>query len=459
MSAPVAETRLQGVDRAWLEMDTPHQPMVISAVLEFAAGVEPDALLHRFVDTLMRYPRFRQRADDHHSPARWVNAGALDWAYHVHVQRRALGKGAMREAVAQALGLGLDRERPLWRITLFRRRGGGATLLFQVHHALADGIALMHLLMQNVDGANGDSRPPSLAARSHGGPLGRVIDRMQVVNHALSGIAAIWKEDLHHPQHIVEQFHQGRQTLATAARILTLPDDNPDCLLAGTLSGRRVLAWENSVALEQVRRQAQAAGVKINDVLLSALAAAFGRYVECSDGRLDAAQNLRVSIPVNLRPADDPQLGNCFGLVLLDLPIGERDPRRRLRRVSERMQALKTSGEARVILGGLAAAGHMPVAAEQRIVGMLSAKAAAVVSNLPGPKQAVRFAGSTVENLAFWPPQAGGIGIGVSLLSYAGRIRIGVSSDIAAMRNPQIVVDAFQRSLKKPLAKEKALST
>lgn len=443
-----AGSRMSSVDLAWLEMDDAHQPMVVSAILEFERGVAPDELLTRFVDTLMRYDRFHQIADDDRSPPRWVEAGGLDWDYHLHIKREALGKAALRDAVAEALSLGMDRKRPLWRLTLFRRRGGGATLLFRAHHAIADGIALMRLLMQNVDDAPPPHNAPSIAARSHAGPLGRVIDRLEAFNGVLSGLATIWREDLRHPAHIVDQFQQGRQTLATAARVLTLPDDNPPCLHASALSGQRILAWEDCAALDDIRYRARAAGVKVNDILLSALAAAFGHYVEVSEGALAPEQNLRVSIPVNLRPPENDDLGNCFGLVLLDLPIGVRDPARRLDTVARNMRALKDSGEARVILGGLAAAGHMPVSAEKRIVQMLSTKTVAVVSNLPGPRQSVHFAHCRLRNLVFWPPQAGGIGIGISLLSYAGRIRMGVSTDAAVIRNPQILLDAFRHALR-----------
>lgn len=439
---------MSGVDLAWLEMDEAHQPMVVSAILEFERGVAPDELLTRFVDTLLRYDRFHQIADDDCSPPRWVEAGALDWDYHLHIKREALGKAALRDAVAEALSLGLDRKRPLWRLTLFRRRGGGATLLFRAHHAIADGIALMRLLMQNVDEAPPPQNTPSIAARSHAGPLGGVIDRLESFNGVLTGLSAIWRDDLRHPAHILDQFQQGRQALAAAARVLSLPDDNPPCLHASALSGQRILAWEDCAALDDIRSRARAAGVKVNDILLSALAAAFGHYVEITEGALCPDQNLRVSIPVNLRPPDNEDLGNCFGLILVDLPIGVRDPAQRLQAVARNMQTLKDSGEARVMLGGLAAAGHMPVAAEKRIVQMLSAKAVAVVSNLPGPRQPVHFAHTRLRNLVFWPPQAGGIGIGISLLSYAGRIRIGASTDAALVRNPQVLVDAFRRALR-----------
>src|SRR5581483_118014 len=141
------------------------------------------------------------------------------------------------------------------------------------------------------------------------------------------------------------------------------------------------------------------------------------------------------------------QLGNHFGLVLLDLPVGEPDPAQRLRTVARRMNQLKESPQAHATMLGLAAASHLPVPFERRLVSRIGAKSVAVVSSLPGPKRHVRIAGARMRNLVFWPPQSGGIGLGLSFFSYAGQLSFGISADLALLPHPRGLLEAFRGEL------------
>jgi WS/DGAT/MGAT family acyltransferase len=229
-------------------------------------------------------------------------------------------------------------------------------------------------------------------------------------------------------------------------RLLTLPEDNPQCFRE-RLSGHRVVGWNRERPFEPIRQFAKASNLKINDIFLAALAGAFREYLHSVYGAIGEQQNLRVSIPVNLRAGDPCDLGNHFGLVMLDLPVGVADRQSRLEIVAQRMQELKHSPLARAVLASLAAAGHMPAAMEKRLVSYLGAKTATIVSNLPGPKEALRLAGGRLSKLVFWPPQSGGVGIGISMLSYAGNVTVGVSADIHLVPDPQLLLAAFDAEL------------
>jgi WS/DGAT/MGAT family acyltransferase len=231
-----------------------------------------------------------------------------------------------------------------------------------------------------------------------------------------------------------------------------LPDDNPKRLRAAPC-GRRAVAWTSNLPFAAVREFAHAQHVTINDVFLTALAGAFGAWLRKADGHLSEQQNLRVSIPVNLRAGDDDMLGNSFGLVLLDLPVGLEGWHARLDVIADRMASLKESPEASAVLLALAAAGRLPAAAERKLVRLVGGKAAAVVSNLPGPRHLLHVDGARLRNMVFWPPQTAGIGIGVSLLSYAGHITVGVSADCAQIAHPQQLIDAFRAELETMLGR------
>lgn len=455
---PIPEP-MSSVDRAWLEMDDPHNPMVVSAILEFERVADVQDLARNLVSRLVRQVRFRQRVIEAAGGRAWIEDDVLHLGYHVQLRHLAdpASDVELRAAIAVELGRGLDRALPLWRINLFPHGKGRVTALFRAHHAIADGVALMQLLLQLTDGSQPDHAgpPPATAARHHG-PLNGFIQRLETVNSALENLTGIVVDDLRHPGQFTQQVSEVRRTLAAIGRVVTLPNDNPPrfCIPPG---GRRAVAWTGNLSFMAVRKFARSQGVTINDVFLAALAGAFGRYLRVLDGKVPEEQNLRVSVPVNLRADGDGTLGNCFGLLLLDLPVGLEGWHARLDVISDRMASLKKSTEARAVLIALAAAGHLPVAAEKQLVNLIGGKAAAVVSNLPGPRRALTLHGARLTNVVFWPPQAARVGIGVSLLSYAGRVTVGVSADTTQIAHPQQLIDAFCAELQSMLGRHPAI--
>lgn len=444
---------MSAVDRAWLEMDDPHNPMVVSAVMELSEVDDVEALARHVVDRLLGYRRFRQRVDDSRSPPVWRDDDELLMPYHVRIFHLAEDSPEhdLRHAVARELSHGLDRVLPLWRMTLFVRASGDVTLLFRAHHAIADGIAFLGVLMNCTDHAPQHAR----AHASHRDLLERMVVRIGETASQLRRLGGLLFDRLHRQQYVNAQLRTGREAMAAIGRVLALPENNPQSLRR-PLSGQRRVAWIDTLAFAPIQCRARKLDVKINDLFLAALAGAFGRYLRETEGGVDPDQNLRISIPVNLRTAHDGELGNCFGLVLLDLPIGIADWRERLRIVAKRMQELKGSPEARAMLVGLAAAGHMPVSWEKGLVSLLAGKAASVVSNLPGPRHGLRICGASLDNVVFWPPQTGGIGVGVSLFSYAGRVTVGVSADAAQLPDPALLVQAFEDEMDLMLHPRKA---
>src|SRR5450759_768193 len=153
---------------------------------------------------------------------------------------------------------------------------------------------------------------------------------------------------------------------------------------------------------------------------------------------------IRASVPVNLRPPDQPhQLGNAFGLVFLTLPVGIVDPVRRLRAIKREMDELKGSPEALVAFGLLTVLGMVPIEVEQLGLRFFGTKATAVLTNVPGPRQPMYLAGRKLNKIMFWVPQSGHLGLGISILSYAGGVMLGVATDEGLVPDPEGIVDAF----------------
>ena len=451
LSPPVPEP-MAPVDRAWLEMDTPRNPMVVASIMEFENVADAEVLTRALVERMLTERRFRQRVVEADGTYAWVEDDFMHLGYHVQTRRLDGPKpdAKLRAAIATELEHDLDRALPLWRICVFPRSRGRVTVLFRAHHAIADGVAMMQMMLQLGDGAPPPQRKPLPPAPRHHGPLAGLIHRLETVNSALENLTGIVVDDLRHPRRLARHVSELRGALAAVGRVVLLPDDNPRALHLRP-SGRRAVAWTDNLSLDAARRIAKTQGITLNDVFLTALAGAFGRYLRSGGKPLPETQNLRVAVPVNLRADGDDAIGNSFGLVLVDLPVGLEGWHARLDVIADRMASLKKSPEARAVLIALAAAGRLPAALEKQLVSLVSGKAAAVVSNLPGPREALKLDGARLANVVFWPPQAAGIGIGVSLLSYAGHVTVGVAADTALLPHPQRLIDAFCAELEQML--------
>jgi WS/DGAT/MGAT family acyltransferase len=239
---------------------------------------------------------------------------------------------------------------------------------------------------------------------------------------------------------------EGARPAATLKRLALLPAD-PATVLRGQLGTVKRAAWLDPLPLEDVKAIAHALESTINDVLLAALTGALRRYLEERGG---PAENLCAFIPVNLRPLDAPiprELGNRFGLVFLHLPVKEVEPQQRLRLLKQRMAALKRSPEAALTFAMLRMVGLAPVMVKRAVVDALAAKGTLIVTNVPGPRQAVYLAGTELAGLMFWVPQACKLGLGVSIFSYAGKVTVGVSADAGLVPDPHRLLSAFRDEL------------
>ncbi len=447
-------TEIMGpVDHAWLKMDTLHNPMVMVGILELHADRPTREIAEELVRRLLHHPRFSQVADDHSRPPVWRPVDALNLAYHVHIHPAGNlpNRATLQAAICRELSYPMDPHQPLWRVGLFRARRGRLVILFRAHHAIADGIAMLRLLQQLDDTAQHENEIPAPAAEaSHvlqAGPLGSLISRLTSLNSVLLGAGEFFRRELQHPEHLREQLHQGEGMAAAILRVLRLPSDNHPSLHA-QLSGRRRVAWTRALPIEPIHAYAKQCGVTLNDVFLAALASAFHHELLDHGESIDREETLRVTIPVNLRDENDGETGNRFGLVLLDLPVGEPRFATRLDLIATRMRALKDSPEASAVLLSLGIAGQLPESAEHRLIDLIADKSVAVVSNLPGPQQALHIAGARTENMTFFPPQAGHIGIGISLIGYAGHLTAGLSADTHRIADPERFIGRLQKALR-----------
>jgi len=432
----------------WLRMDHPTNLMMITGVTFFPEPVERTAVLEVLQDRLLAIPRFRWRviAADRGSGHHWETDENLDLDWHL--QEVTLPNpgddAALREFVNGWMSTPLDAERPLWQVHLIQNHNQGSAMLWRLHHCIGDGIALMLAMLSLTDlepeaeGREGNplaelfsSQPPAPAeAKAH---LHKVLpEAVKLLSQPAETLGAIsrWKK--------------GGASVPALGRLALRPPDNKT-VFRGALGVPKRVAWSDPISISEISLVRQGLGGTVNDVLTNAVAGGLRRYLE-GRGQLRSRLNIRAIVPVSLRPLEDMNsLGNQFGLVFLSLPVGIRDTRERLAVVRRRMGKLKRSFEPVVAMQIMAALGASPKKVQDLVVRIFGTKGTAVLTNVPGPRQRLYFAGKPMGSFMFWVPQSARLGMGLSILSYAGEVRVGVATDAGLVPDPEEVVAGMHR--------------
>jgi WS/DGAT/MGAT family acyltransferase len=453
---PALRESMSGTDLAWLRMERPTNPMMVVGVMTFATRLRLADLRALLASRLLRFERFRELPRSDIGGTHWEADPNFDLNAHLHaltLRPRATQKD-LETAVGKLASTPLDPHLPLWQMHLIERFRKGSALIARFHHCYADGIALLRVIGELMDDAPCDANAPEASAQPgtvSGIPLvGPAFDFVQSLGGAAVDVVSASLHALTHPLETAAVARQVSNAAAELARIATLSDD-PPTLLRHRLSTHKRVAWAEPLSLQEVKTIAHALDCTVNDVLLATVAGAIGKYM--SERQPVAADlTVRALVPVNMRAADAaPTLGNRFGLVFASLPIGERNPLARLLMTHRDMQQLKTSAQPLMSLWLLAGMGLLPNAIEEQAIEVFTRKASLVISNVPGPQQPLHLAGARIEQELFWVPQAGSIGVGISLLTYDGRVNFGVMSDANVITDPERVAALFAAEFEKLL--------
>ena len=455
--------RISGVDTAWLRMEHPTNLMMIVGVMMFERKLDLKKVKRILEARFLAFRRFRQKAVQDSAGAWWQDDDDFDINSHVH--RIALPGNADKaelEALASDLAsTPLDFTKPLWQFHLVDNYRGGSALVVRIHHCYADGIALIQVMLSMTH----ESAAGSLAMAPAERQVAQRNDTdfweqvLKPVAGALEGAAQIGKGLIEqgrtlaaNPQLATEAMQEvtrkGVDFAGEVARLALMGRDSPT-RFKGELGVRKRAAWADPLPLEEVKVMGKALGCSINDVLLSMAAGALRDYLEEQGDPVEGVE-IRAVVPVNLRPVGQGHnLGNHFGLVFLGLPVGVDDPLERLHEVRRRMKDLKGSYQPMLALALLNAVGYGPRIVQDQVLNILSQNASAVMTNVPGPQAPLYFAGERIVEQNFWVPQSGGIGMGVSILSYDGKIQFGVITDEGLVPDPDAIVARFAEEFDK----------
>jgi WS/DGAT/MGAT family acyltransferase len=475
---------MSSVDTAWLRMDSPGNLMMIVGVAMLDRPVGNDALKGELTQHILTYRRFRSRVVSDYAGS-WWQEQVVDLDDHViRIALPALKKGqrdnkaALQALVGQLAGEPLNPEKPLWQMHLVDHCIGvdgnkRQALIIRIHHCIADGVALVRLFMSMfgaLSATHAAFAPEEMKHPAHDDLHAQLYDELHAENHwqqllepvthgtikAIEASSAVLQKSLEAlgevealGEHVLEWGQVCAKVAHDALAIGTMREDS-HTRLKGKPGGKKCVAWSEPMPLAEVKLIAKAWGCSINDILLSSVAGAVRSYLLYKGDVVPADCEMRAMVPVNLRkPSEAQKLGNEFGLVPLVLPIGVEDPVARLREVQKRMTELKGSYTALVAMSMLGVLGSAPKVMQTEIQDYFARKASAVITNVPGPQSALSMAGASMDQVMFWVPQSGDIGVGISILSYNGGVQFGIVTDSALADDPDQIISRFAPEFEK----------
>jgi WS/DGAT/MGAT family acyltransferase len=446
--------RLSALDAYFLYLESPETPMHFGSLTIFGpAAVSGEKLFEGFRDhtvaqfdrlaSYRRRPRAMPLAIDH--PV-WVDADALDLDYHLrHMALPRPGTmGQLRNLIAQLHMTLLDRRRPLWQYYLIEGlEGGGFAVYAKVHHADMDGVAGMQTLPFIYD-LSPDPPPVDAAAA-------RVRRRESPDFPSLIGGALA--DFIGQGVRLVGSLPAAARTVAKIAQspvrdlryLVDVIRDTPKTIFNKTISDRRSFGTA-SVPLSDAKEVAKARGATINDIVLAICAGALRRYLKERRALPDAP--LTAAVPASLRGRDDKTLNNQVLFTLCKLATDRAEPLQRLAAVKASSQDAKglfadvkevlttdfSIIGAPIVATGLARLVRMTGAAD-----LLPAVANVIISNVPGPRTPIYFAGAPAAHYFPVSIPYHSFALNITVQSYLDNLEFGVVACRAAVPDAQLI--------------------
>ncbi len=336
------------------------------------------------------------------------------------------GESAVLKVAAEMLATRLPRDRPLWAARLLTDMGQGqAALIIVFHHVLADGVGGLAVLAGLVDGAAKADHcafplpMPSLGQLAVEAATGRM-------RSAKTLPAAL------------------RRIRGGASQLRPVMSARPARSSLNQPTGPRRQFAIVQVDLSQVRTAAHAHQATVNDVVLSAIAAALHRLLATRGERVE---EFVISVPFSARRhANAGDLGNQSGVIPLRISaVGDRA--QRLESLAEATRAAKRTqrGASTALLGPffrlLAAAGLYRLFIDrQRLIHTF-------VTNLRGPESRLSFLGCPITSVIPLTAATGNVTVTFAVLSYAGSLTVTLAADPDSCPDLSELRDALAQEL------------
>ena len=431
--------RLTPLDASFLSLEEPATPMHVGGVLLLEAPREGlESMARHVAARLALVPRYRQRVltvPGHLAGPVWADDPDFDVDYHV--RRSALPRpGTERQLldlVSRVMSRPLDRRRPLWELYLVEGLSDNRiAVVTKTHPALVDGLTAVDIgqALLDVEPSTATPHPDDWRPRRLPGPA-------QLVGQALGSYLLDPAAAVHTALGSVTDVRVAGQRLAgavsgMAATLRTAVFPAPASPLNATTGRQRRVAVARA-DLDGLKAVRKAHGVTLNDVLLTVVAGALREWLLSRGEPVVGSTTVRTLVPVSVQGEEDAAPGSRVASHLVDLPVGEPNPRVRLTRISFAMRGVAQHGRSvgagtLVALTGFASPTLHALGA-RAARGLSRRLFNLVVTNVPGPQVPLYAAGSRMLEVFPVVPLARGQGLSVGMTSYDGRVWFGLNAD------------------------------
>lgn len=451
--------RLSAQDASFLVAERPTVPMHVAGTQIFEAGplAKPDggidiAAFKRATEAVLHLiPRYRQRLKwiplENHPV--WIDDRQFNLDYHIRhtALPRPGGDEQLKHLSARIMAQQLDRARPLWETWVVEGlENNRFAVISKIHHCMMDGAAgvdLAQILMSATPEHEVAERMPYIPRPSPSGwellrdSLGR---RLALPVEIVRGIERFAGQS-HPRQEVMTRLNAVRELLAWAIRPASETPMN------GRLGPHRRFDWL-TMPLADVKAVRKAYGCSLNDVVLTIVSGAVREFLMQRRVHPELI-DFRVSAPVSMRRGDEHDtMGNRVSSWILQLPVGEKDPKKRLEQIHRVTQELKESRQALGVETMMAMAEWTPT-----MLLSLGAQAASgpinmIVTNVPGPQIPLYMLGAKLVEAFPLVPLLANTGCGVALFSYDGKLCWGFNADYELMPDLRTFVRAVESSFK-----------
>jgi WS/DGAT/MGAT family acyltransferase len=451
------ETRMSDSDALmWNIEKDPILRSTITAVALLDRRPDREALLYRLERGTRLIPRMRQRVVGNPysiAPPRWEVDPYFDLRYHVRFMN-AGGEGTLRDVldIAEPIGMqGFDRARPLWEFVVVEGlEGGRAAIIQKVHHAITDGVGGMQMVMTMIDlerepAATDEELPPAPVPEVFG-PVHRTADALGHVRRRNLGIAR----------------RAGGNLVAAAASAVSAPASvvaglgatvgSIGRLLAPTPTPLSPIMTERSMSfrfqaltfsLPDLKAAAKACGGTLNDAFVAAVAGGLRRYHEHHGVEVDA---LRMTMPINIRTEGTADVaGNQFVPARFTVPVAVEDPAEHMQIIHDLVEQQRHEPANALVEPLAIVLNRLPTTAVTALFGSMIKGSDFTTSNVPGAPIPIYIAGAQVEAMIPFGPLVG-VAVNVTLLSNLDEVHVGVNSDMAAVPDPEVLLECMQES-------------
>ena len=448
--------RLTRLDASFLYLEEPDTPMHVGGVLILEAppgGV--DALAALVEARLPLVPRYRQRVAEvpgHLANPVWVDDPDFDISYHL--RRNGLPRpgteAQLLDLVSRLASRPLHRRRPLWEMYLVDGLSHGrVAVITKTHPALVDGLSAIDIGQVLLD-----VEPDATAPEQAEWHPQRLPSGAQLVWEALDEYAR-------RPSAIVDTaLGAVTDVRSTAARLTGVAGGllrtarktmlaAPPTPLNTTVGRQRRVAVARA-DLDDVKKVRKAYGGTVNDVLLNIVAGALREWLLSRGEPVVGGTSVRALVPVSMQD-EEAEAANRVSSYLVDLPVGEPNPRVRLARLSYAMRGIGLHGQSVGADSLIALTGFAPPTLHA-----LGARAARglsrrlfnlVITNVPGPQVPLYAAGSRMLEVFPVVPLARGQGLSIGMTSYDGRVYFGLNADRESVGDVDVLADLLEQEV------------